>query len=660
MLCFLIATLLLWLVPLLSMGDTRQTNRRLWSGAIGSGAIALLVAAALIRSSGSASFAIPRPFFLGSVPLSFRTDGLSSWFLLTIAAVTFPLALYLPSYVNHMRGKVDLRLFWSALGLLLISMAAVVLSANALVFLVAWELMSVSSFALVATDHSDAHARQAAMVYLGATRVGTAFLAGGMLWAHALVHSWEFRDWCLTGAPALGPGLLLLLGLGVKAGMWPFHLWLPIAHPAAPAPVSALMSGVMVKVAIYMIVRLYVLPGPLAHPVFGGILLTLGAISAFWGVLFALLQHDLKRLLAYHTVENVGLILMGIGLALVARDHLRHEGMWISRIALAAALFHVLNHAIFKSLLFLGAGAVDSSAGTRDLEHLGGLGRRMPVTFACFALGSAAICALPPLNGFASEWLLYQSLLGVAGSEATPGLRFAAMLLIGWIALVGVLAAACFVKATGAAFLGRPRSHKAEQASEAPQGMLAAQILYGTLCVALGLLAPVVLATLQPIVSPLESGGMPLALAWTLPTASLVIVLAATAGAVALWSSCASRRLPSRTYHTWECGFGPLTPRMQMTATSFAQPIARLFGALYNYAMHLHIEGTDRRLFPEEIRAEHRTEAMLESRVYLPLIALVNRAGDLVARMQAGSIHFYLLTMFATLFALLAIGRLAR
>ncbi len=459
----------IWSLTLLAAGGRGAS--RLWSALLGLGGAAALAGGGLALVTAPQTLGWPWPLAFGQTWFAWRLDPLAGWFVAVIGLIAVACSLYLPGYLAHLGERADGRLLWPALGLLLSSMVAVVLAANAPTFMIAWELMSLSSFALVATDHQRPANRQAALVYLGATRLGTAFLIGGFLWAHALTGSWTFADWHLTGASALGPGLLVLLGLGVKAGLWPFHLWLPIAHPAAPSPVSALMSGVMVKVAVYAMVRLLVLHPAMTHPALGVTLLALGTISAFWGVLFALLQHDLKRLLAYHTVENVGLIVMGAGTALVAGD----LGLpLVARLALSAGLWHVLNHAVFKSLLFLGAGAVDAACGTRDLERLGGLGQRMPVTCACFVLASAAICALPPLNGFASEWLLYQSLVHLAAGAAPPAVRFGALLLLGWIALIGAMALACFVKATGVAFCGRPRTAAAATAHEGTAGMGAA------------------------------------------------------------------------------------------------------------------------------------------------------------------------------------------
>lgn len=627
-------------------------GRRAGTLLVGLGAVSLLVASIAALLSDPINLAVPLLQF-GGTSLALRVDPLAGWFLMVLALAAIPVTLYTPAYMRHVGEEVDTRPFGAALPLFLLSMAIVVPAANAVTFLVAWEVMSLSSFVLVATDHNEPGTRRAALIYLGATRVGTAFLFGAFLWIHALTGSWTFADWHLKGAAALGPGLLLIVGLGVKAGMWPFHSWLPIAHPEAPAPVSAFMSGVMVKIPIYMLVRLLVLSPALAHPAFGRTIVALGAISAFWGVLFALLQHDMKRLLAYHTVENVGLILMGVGGALVAQE----LGLpMVARVALAAGLFHVLNHAMFKSLLFLSAGAVDYGAGTRDLERLGGLGHRMPTTFACFLLGSAAICALPPLNGFASEWLLYQGMVGIAGSAEAPVARFLALLLVGWLALIGALALACFVKASGVAFLGRPRSRAADQAHEAAPGMRAGQVILAACCVVLGLAAPSVLRLLHPIVAPLDPSGAALASAWSLPYGALLATLVVTGAVVVLWIKSAERKDPTRTFITWECGFGPLGPRMQVTATSFAQPIAWMFGVLFNYAIRLKIDGANRRLFPEEILVEPTTEAMLESRVYSPLVNWVNRLSGWVVRLQAGSVHLYLLTMFIVLLVLLAVG----
>ena len=651
------AALVTLLVGLVTAPFSGRSENSAWSSVLmGFGSASLAITGCVGLANPSNDWAFPRPLWLGAVPMALRLDPLSAFFLLVIGFASLPLALYIPAYMEHLRQRVDMRLFRGALSVLLLSMALVVLAANVQTFLVAWEGMSLSSFLLVATDHRRRSTRSAALIYLGATRVGTAFLAGGFLWAHSFTHTWVFSEWGLRGALALGPGLLILLGLGVKAGMWPFHLWLPIAHPAAPSPVSALMSGVMVKVAIYMMVRLFVLDPALSHPAFGYILLSIGAISAFWGVLFALLQHDLKRLLAYHTVENVGLILIGVGGSLAATD----MGLPITALlSIGGALFHVLNHALFKSLLFLGAGAVDFRCHTQDLDRLGGLGQRMAWTFRFFVAGAAAICALPPLNGFASEWLLYQGALGAAESGASPLLRFTSMLMVGWIGLVGALAVACFTKAVAVVFQGRPRSAEANNAYEVPRGMIVAQGSLAIACLALGLGAPLALRALQPVIAVLDPTVSPF-ITWSVPPGTLCVLLLLTGGAVTAWMSMSERRSRNRTFITWECGFGDLGPRMQIAATSFVQPIARMFGALVRYAVDLHVEGSNRRLFPEAITVEPHTEALLETRVYSPIVRTFVRAGTSLQRLQAGSIHLYLLTMFITLLVLIVVERVSR
>ncbi|MEI6503499.1 MAG: proton-conducting transporter membrane subunit, partial [Armatimonadota bacterium] len=395
------------------------------------GAFLLLLAAWL---GGNANGSLALPWALGDARFDLVADPLSRWFLALIGLIALPVAAFSPGYFEHLRGRVSVGFVWSALALLLAAMAGVVLSGNALVFLVTWELMALSSYVLVAADHEQRAIRQAAFTYLGATRIGTAALMAGFLWVHQLTGSWTFADWHVPAAAALGPALLILIGLAVKAGCWPFHLWLPIAHPAAPAPVSALMSGVMIKTAIYAMARLFVVGAHLPAPALGPLILILGAISALWGVLFALLQHDLKRLLAYHSVENIGIILMGLGVSLLG---VQWQVPLLAQLGLVAALFHTLNHAIFKSLLFLSTGAVDAQTHLRDLERLGGLLHRMPWTAAAFVVGSAAICALPPLNGFASEWLLYQGFFGLAMAGPSVALRLGGLLLMGWLGLVG-------------------------------------------------------------------------------------------------------------------------------------------------------------------------------------------------------------------------------
>lgn len=645
-----VAVLGLWAAVTLLGVLRRHSSSLPFSILLGGGSAVLLLAAVV---GGNHVLTAPAPYFLGVAPFRFTADPLSRWFLGIIGLVGIATAIFSPGYLHHLRKRVAPGFVWSAMSLLMISMSLVVLSANALVFLVSWELMALSSFALVASDHAQRSVQRSAFVYLGATRTGTAFLMAGFLWAHHLTGSWQFSAWHVSGSGALGPALLILIGLAVKAGCWPFHLWLPIAHPAAPAPVSAVMSGVMIKTAIYAMIRLLVM-GQFDIAILGPLVLILGAISAFWGVLFALLQHDLKKLLAYHSVENIGIILMGLGLSMIG-DHLHLK--LLAQLGLAAALFHTLNHALFKTLLFLGAGVVDIRTHTRDIEQLGGLIHKMPWTAGSFIIGSAAICALPPLNGFASEWLLYRGFFELAQSGAGVGGRLCGLLLMGWLALIGALALACFVKAVGVVFLGLPRSSSAERSREGTRGMVVAQVLLAVICVGLGVAASVVLIPLDSVISYMHGEHSILREAWTLPVPVLVVMLTFTLGALALWLSVLSKSRPARRFITWECGFGDLGPRMQYTASSFAQPIARMFSAVNRYAVQMEVKGPDRKHFPDSVSAQSEYEPYLQTRIYEPTLKLIhNTAGIFLARLQAGSIHQYLVYMMVALGLLLFLG----
>jgi hydrogenase-4 component B len=625
-----------------AVGLLRPSSRFGAAGLLCIVASTLLLATALLGIEGAS--ALPGPLGIAGAPVGFQVDGLARWFLALIGVVGIAAFIYLPGYLLHLRGKAKPGLVIAGLAALFASMTGVVAADNAIAFFAFWEAMAVSSFLLVATDHERQAVRRAAFIYLGATRIGSAFLMAGFVWMYAVTGTWQFDEWLAGGQLAAGPAALMLVGLLTKAGSWPFHLWLPIAHPAAPGPVSAVMSGVMIKTAIYAIARFFVLGGGEA-PWIGWLLVAAGAVSAIWGILFALLQHDLKRLLAYSSVENVGFILLALGTSLIA------QMPDIADLALGAALFHALNHGVFKSLLFLGAGTVDASAHTREMDRLGGLVHAMPTTAATFFVGSASICALAPLSGFASEWLLYKGLFQMASTGATGELRLTGLLLLGWVALVGALALACFTKAFGVTFLGRPRTADAAHAKEGTEGMVVACVALATLSVCLGLLAPWVWTWMGNL------GLVAHSTEWDLPTSAMALAGLVLAGAVAAFVHSLSKKRPGRTFTTWDCGFGPLGTRTQYTATSFVQPIARLFGALYRYETQVVVEGRQRRHFPTEVRAEASHEVYLESKVYTPGLDLVQKLSErFIMRLQAGSIHQYLLFMVLTLVLLLWLG----
>ncbi|MBX9689796.1 MAG: hypothetical protein K2X27_24010 [Candidatus Obscuribacterales bacterium] len=576
-------------------------------------------------------------------------DKLSAVYLLLLGLVSTALSFFSPVYMKHLSDRVNSGHFWSALALFMIAMTMLLLSANAVAFLVFWELMSLSSLALVASEHKQRRVQQAGIIYLGATRIATAFLMAGFLAMHAFSHSWVFSDWGQSAFP-IWPSFLILIGLCIKAGIWPFHIWLPYAHPAAPSPVSALMSGVMIKIALYAVIRILVSQN-LASELLGHVALALGLVSSLWGVLFALVQQDLKKLLAYSSVENLGLILMAIGLAIVAKAQGLPE---ISLLALSAAILHSFNHGIFKSLLFLSAGAVDCTVHSRDMQQLGGLARKMPLTMAAFLTGAFAISALPPLGGFIGKWMLYQGLLRTAWESSSLAERALGLTSVGTLALVGALALASFAKAFGISFLGNARSKAvAEHASETANGMIFAQIFLSLCALVSGLFAAPAAMQAASVAS------RALQFNTRTPALAVISLLDQTLYALLLFALiygvylAASKR---KTYITWECGFGSLSPRCQSSPISFAQPMARIFSLILRFKLLVEITGKDRRNFPEHIKVEPQMVSLLESRVYLPTISWIQNLSRAFAKLQAGSIHLYLLYVCATLVILVLVG----
>jgi hydrogenase-4 component B len=542
------------------------------------------------------------------------------------------------------------------------------LAANALTFLLAWELMSLASYVLVA-QAGDREAVSAAWVYAVMTHAGLACLLAGMLLLGIWTESFRFADWSAT-ASGLSPGgaalafVLLALGFGAKAGVIPLHVWLPLAHPAAPSHVSALMSGVMIKLGIYGLMRIG-LDWLGTGPAWWGIAVMLtGVVSAVAGVLYALVEHDLKRLLAFHSIENIGIILIGLGAGMLF--HLAGLPA-LALLGFAAALYHTLNHAAFKALLFLGAGAVLHATGTRNMEAMGGLIKRMPWTAAAFLVGSAAIAALPPLNGFVSEWLTFQALLqNLKIDRAEQNLVFA--LGIAGLALTSGLAMACFVKAFGITFLALPRSEAAARAHEASWPMRAAMGLLALACVGLGLAPTLVMpalvrigADIMRVPEPADLGG------WlTLDVSGEFASLSTLAVAMALLAALA---LPAvllaatgvgrrrRLYETWGCGRLVQTARMEYTATAFANPFKRIFDFFYRPVAQLDIEAhPESRFFVTRIEYANPTHSLVEQWLYRPALGVLHRTARRARLIQSGSANLYLIYILAALLALLVLA----
>jgi hydrogenase-4 component B len=588
---FLILSMALLVVGVYAIATARQPNgsRRVYRLALAISAIALILALThLLTAPAPATLTLPLGLpWLGA---HFRLDALSAFFLLVVNLGGAVASLFALGYGQHERTPERVLPFYPAF---LAGMNLVLLADDAFTFLFAWEFMSLTSWGLVMAHHQESANARAGYLYLVMACFGTLALLlafGVMAGPNGGYDFAAIRTSEMTAGWAAVALFLVLLGAGSKAGLVPLHVWLPLAHPAAPSHVSALMSGVMTKVAVYGFIRIVfdLLGEPLAWW-WGGLVLALGGITAVLGVLYALMQHDLKRLLAYHTVENIGIIFIGLGLALAFQANHMYAS---AALALTAALFHILNHSLFKSLLFLGTGAVLTATGERDMERLGGLIHPMPWTALAFLIGAAAISALPPLNGFASEWLTFQAIL------LTPELpqwllKFLAPAVGALLALSAALAAACFVKAFGITFLGRPRSPAAAQAQETDRYSLAAMFTLAALCLMAGILPGLVVDGLAPVVG-LINGGAQLVAQHSQPWLTLAPVvdaksayngwlvllfmaLSGTAAALLIhrFASNAVRRGPA-----WDCGFPDASPATQYTAGSFAQPIRRVFGSV--------------------------------------------------------------------------------
>jgi hydrogenase-4 component B len=623
----------------------------------------VLLAQALeaLLASPSGVSAVALPFGLPWIGAHFCLDALSAAFLVVVDLGGALASLYALGYGRHETAPGRVLPFYPAF---LAGMNLVVLADDAFSFLVAWEFMSLSSWALVMAGRRDADTSRAGYVYLLMASFGALclLLAFGLLAGPGGGYDFSsIRAHPPSAGVAAAALALVILGAGSKAGLVPLHVWLPLAHPAAPSHVSALMSGVMTKVAVYAFVRIvFTLLGPPAWwwslPV-----LALGGASATLGVLYALMQHDLKRLLAYHTVENIGIIFIGLGLGLAFQaQHLN----WAAALAVTAALFHVFNHSLFKSLLFFGAGAVQTATGERDMEQLGGLIRRMPQTALAFLVGCVAISALPPLNGFVSEWMTFQAIL--LSPKLDPwALKLMVPAVGALLALSAALAAACFVKAYGVTFLGRPRGGAAERASEVDRWSRAAMFILAGLCLLAGVLPAWVIDGLAPVAHGLVGARMPgqVARAWLtiVPIAEsrssyngllVLIFIAASASLAALaihrLASRASRRAPA-----WDCGYPEPSSMTQYTAGSFAQPIRRVFGGVV-FGARERVEMPP----PGDLGAARFVSVLHDpvwEGLFAPIASAVGYLADRLNRLQFMTIRFYLSLVFLALVALLVV-----
>jgi hydrogenase-4 component B len=595
----------------------------------------------------------------------FGMDRLSAFFVVVTAVGAIPAALYAIGYTREYAGRHSLAGTGLSFNVFIAAMILVPLARNVLTFLALWEVMSLASYFLVITEHEREETLSAGWIYFVMTHAGfAALLLGFLLLAHATGTA-SFIEWS-TAAAKLDPSsrdlifVLLALGFGSKAGAIPLHVWLPRAHPAAPSHVSALMSGVMIKLGVYGLVRVafdWLGAGP---EWWGGTMLVVGAVSGVLGVLYALVDGDLKRVLAYSSIENIGIIMVGVGAAMLFQAT---QFPGLAALALVAALYHTLNHAAFKSLLFMAAGAVLHATHTRNLEELGGLIRRLPQTAVFFLVGSLAIAALPPLNGFISEWLTFQSLLlSFQISAHTVNLLFA--LGVAALALTSGLAAACFVRSFGITFLALPRSEGAEHAREVDWTMRAAMLVLALACVGLGVAPSAILAPLEAVVFALMGAHADMQFSLTAVVANggfgwvaplwVALGLVGFLLIIPLGLHLLGANHRRRYYETWGCGHALQTARFEYTAAAFANPFKRVFASLYRPARTLDVQfHPESRYFLRAIAYDNQGRLVFEEALYRPLLRFIEALARQARLLQSGNVHGYLVYILIALVVLL-------
>lgn len=602
--------------------------------------ILLLAFAGIILYTGKEPV-FPAFIFLPGLDFTLAADRLSAGFILLIAAVVPGVSIYSVEYVEHAKSEAQKNLRAALTNLFILAMLMVVLAGNIVGFLVFWEIMSLSSLMLVLHDYTSEENKKAGLFYFIMTSLSTAFLFMGFISLFSLTGSAEFGKLNYPASILTLPFLCLFTGFGIKAGLVPFHKWLPYAHPAAPSSISALMSGVMLKVAIYGFLR-FLLSVSAPELWWGTLILVAGSLSAVLGVIYALKESDIKRLLAYSSIENIGIIFLGIGLFLI----FKLEGLQtLALLSLAGACFHAFNHALFKSLLFLCAGSVVHATGTRSIEAFGGLVKRMPHTAAFFLIGSVSIAGLPPTNGFVSELMLFQAYF-YSSTVPDPLLKVLLIITLSVFALTSALAATLFVKLFGITFLALPRTKCAKEATEVPKPMLLGEALPAAFCILSGLFSSRILALLG------FNLGIPDMLL-------LGLILAASCGLV--WfavRNSGSSESPRISKETWGCGILTQQPTMEYTSTGFSEPLVVIFKKIYRTEISSTRTYSDTRecIFKEGTARIHLIK-FFEERLYLPAASAVSLISFQVSRMQNGKLDTYVLYVFIAVLILITFTR---
>lgn len=622
-------------------------------------------------ANGKESIAIGK--FESAVPfisIGLRADHLSSFFILILSVLVFCVSVYSIGYASHYYGKRNVGFFNFLYAAFVLSMFLVFTAENAVFFFIVWEAMAVFSYFLVVFESEIEENRKAGTIYIVMTHLGTALIMIAFMIMYYYTHSFNiFENTALIPeVPENVMFLLFLIGFGTKAGIIPVHIWLPYAHPAAPSNVSALMSGIMIKTAVYGMLRFVFAYLGAEHTLWGLIILILGIISAFLGIAYAYVEKNIKRLLACSSIENIGIIYISLGVAMIAFSQGNSAA---GTIAITAAMLHTLNHSIFKGSLFLGAGSVLFSTHTKNMEALGGLIKKMPVTALFILVGCLSASALVPFNGFVSEWLVFQSLFfNISHGEA--GINIVSILAAAVLALSGALAAGSYVKFFGISFLGLPRTERAMTASEVPNVMNAGVGILAALCLFIGIFPMLFLKMVGMVVLTLTGrtaaemlhGGLFAAYCRldaagnTVSPAIIMSIMLIAIFAVLAGLKITGKNYSVRKYATWDCGFERLTPRMQYTATGFSGPLKIVFKSIYCFSNRLEVSGN--RYHPKEMEYSSSLEYVFEKYLYDPIVSFANRFSRKAKfTIQTGSIHSYLIYIFIAVLAMMLYNRLA-
>jgi hydrogenase-4 component B len=636
-----IAGLSIYLVAiLLALGFIRKNNRTIRNTSLILSILAGILLIILSVRIGLSNQPLAVLFFqiTPDLQLSFLIDRMAAFFIFIISVVSVSVEIYSLKYVEESSSGIKRNVFIPLMNFFILAMLLFVTSDNAFSQLLFWELMSLTSFFLVMFNHEKGETGKSGLFYFVMTQMSTLFLLLAFIIIFILTGSFSLQP--LTGiSPVLNSVIfvLLFIGFGIKAGIIPFHKWLPYAHSASPSNISALMSGVMIKVAIYGMLR-YVL-FVLSPQIWWGILILIfGTISAFLGVVYALKEHDIKRLLAYHSIENIGIILIGFGLYIIFQQYGFSDLAFLS---LAAALFHTLNHAIFKSLLFLTAGSVVEKTGTRDIEKMGGLVKKMPFTAGLFLIGAISISALPPLNGFVSELMIFQAFFQ-AFVITNPYVTILLFICLSLFALTSALAAACFVKAFGIIFLAMPRSEKGRNAGEVSRYMLVGPAILALFCIFLGIFSFQIIQFLG----------------YTPPVPNLLIIslILLVFMAITLFMMYRLANRKTRVTDTWSCGLPAPDSQTEYTASGFSEPILTFFKPIYKTEKSIERSFWDKQLsIFKSGRAEIHVVKIFEEKLYMPVARFVQYISQKVSNVQNVDLDTFILYSFITVIILLVL-----